>query len=81
MKAAAIVGIDRKNENSAADRLDAPSASAPTIVAPDRDTPGIIARHWMKPIFSPLNPCLFMPKRKAFWAIPAPLDGALAPVI
>ncbi len=48
----AIVGMARKNENSAAARFDAPnSIIAPTIVAPERDTPGIIAMHWKKPIF------------------------------
>ena len=46
----AIVGIARKNENSAEARLSAPSSIAPTMVEPDRDTPGIIARHWHNPI-------------------------------
>ena len=46
-----MVGIARKNENSAAARLSAPSSIAPTMVAPERDTPGIIARHCAKPIF------------------------------
>ncbi|MNY18897.1 hypothetical protein D3C86_1523060 [compost metagenome] len=43
-------GIARKNENSAAERLSVPISSEPTIVAPDRDVPGIIARHWKRPI-------------------------------
>ena len=45
-----MVGIARKNENSAADRLSAPSSIAETMVAPERDTPGIIARHWQMPM-------------------------------
>ena len=40
-----MVGIARQNENSAAERRSAPSSMAPTMVAPERDTPGIIARH------------------------------------
>ena len=46
-----MVGIARKNENSAAARLLAPSSIAPTMVEPERETPGIIARHWTRPIF------------------------------
>src|SRR5882762_1895637 len=45
-----MVGIARKNENSAAERLSAPSSIAATMLAPERDTPGIIARHCAKPI-------------------------------
>ena len=45
-----MVGMARKKENSAAARLSAPSSSAPTMVAPERDTPGISARHWNSPI-------------------------------
>ena len=41
--AAIIVGIARKNENSAAAGLSSRITSPPTIVAPDRDTPGINA--------------------------------------
>ena len=40
----------RKNENSVAERLSAPSSNAPTMVAPERETPGIMARHWQRPI-------------------------------
>ena len=36
-----ITGIARKNVNSAATYRDVPSKSAPTIVAPERDVPGI----------------------------------------
>jgi hypothetical protein len=42
----------RKNENSAAVLRSTPSRSAPRIVAPERDTPGTIARHCIKPILS-----------------------------
>ena len=45
-----MVGIASQNENSAAERLSAPSSMAPTMVAPERDTPGIIARHCTRPI-------------------------------
>ena len=45
-----MVGMARKNENSAAERLSVPSSMAPTMVAPERDTPGIMARHWISPI-------------------------------
>ena len=51
MNAPAMVGMARKNENSAAARLSAPISIAPTMVAPERDTPGIMARHWKRPIF------------------------------
>ena len=45
-----MVGMARKKENSAAERLSAPRSSAPTIVEPEREVPGIIARHWKKPM-------------------------------
>jgi hypothetical protein len=45
-----MIGIARKKENSTADRLSPPSNSAPTIVAPDRDVPCIMARHRKKPM-------------------------------
>ncbi len=45
-----MVGMARKKENSAAERLSVPISSAPTIVAPDREVPGISARHWNRPI-------------------------------
>ena len=35
-----IVGIARKKVNSAATVLETPISNAPTIVAPERDTPG-----------------------------------------
>ncbi len=49
-KAPAMVGMARKKENSAAERLSAPSSSEPTMVAPERDVPGISARHWNRPM-------------------------------
>ncbi|CBH22595.1 protein of unknown function [Acetoanaerobium sticklandii] len=39
-----ITGTARKKVNSAAATLDTPMMSAPIIVAPDRDVPGIIDR-------------------------------------
>ena len=43
--AASIVGIARKKENSTAVFLLAPRNDAPTMLAADREVPGIIARH------------------------------------
>ena len=37
-----MVGIASQNENSAAERRSAPSSMAATMVAPERETPGII---------------------------------------
>ena len=48
--AANITGIARKNENSAAAERDRPSESAPMIVAPERETPGISDATWAIPI-------------------------------
>ena len=45
-----ITGIARKNVNSAATVRDTPIRSAPTIVAPERDVPGINASIWKIPI-------------------------------
>ena len=45
-----IAGILRRNENLAASFLFHPNKSAIEIVAPERDTPGIIAKAWAKPI-------------------------------
>ena len=47
---AAMVGIASQNENSAAERRSAPSSMAATMVAPERDTPGIMARHCATPM-------------------------------
>ncbi len=43
--APSIVGIAKKNENSAAARFSTFNSIAPIRVEPDRDIPGIIARH------------------------------------
>ena len=45
MQAADIVGIARKKENSVAVLRFNPKHIPPIIVAPDLETPGIIARH------------------------------------
>ena len=50
--AANKVGIARKKENSAATSLEHPISIAPIIVAAERDVPGIIARHCIRPIKS-----------------------------
>ena len=44
MEAAAIVGIAKKKENSAASTREAPSNIAPIMVAAEREVPGIMAR-------------------------------------
>ena len=45
-----MVGMARKKENSVAERLSVPKRSAPTMVAPERDTPGIMAIAWQSPM-------------------------------
>ena len=45
-----MVGIASQNENSAAERRSAPNNMALTMVAPARDTPGIMDRHWQTPM-------------------------------
>ncbi len=52
MNAAVIVGIARKNENSAAAVRLSPAAMPPTMVAPDLDTPGTSANIWQTPTAS-----------------------------
>src|ERR687884_584039 len=42
--------IASRNENSTMVRLETPISEPPTIVAADRDTPGIIAIDWNRPI-------------------------------
>src|SRR5262252_11005546 len=49
--AAAIVGIDTKNENSSAEARDIPAICPPAIVDIDREVPGNTAEKiWQKPI-------------------------------
>ena len=43
-------GIPKRNENLAASLLSHPVKKASEIVAPDLDTPGIIAKAWANPI-------------------------------
>ena len=45
-----MIGRAMKKVNSAAERLSVPSSSEPTMVAPERDTPGISASIWNSPI-------------------------------
>ena len=45
-----IAGMPRRKENLAASFLSHPDNSAIEIVAPERDTPGIIAKAWAIPI-------------------------------
>ena len=46
-----IAGIPRRNENLAASLLFHPDKRAIEIVAPERDTPGKIAKAWAIPIY------------------------------
>ena len=50
-----MVGIARKNVNSAAARFSTPISMPPTMVAPERETPGIIANTWNSPMSSALD--------------------------
>ena len=50
--AANITGMASRNENSAAAGRPTPASSAPMIVAPERDTPGISEHTWAIPIHS-----------------------------
>ena len=47
-----ITGMARKNVNSVAAVREQPVSMPPMMVAPERDVPGTMARHWKKPIFS-----------------------------
>ena len=46
---AMIIGIDMRNENSAAASRLTPVARRVEIVVPERDRPGTTARNWVKP--------------------------------
>ena len=46
------VGTARKNENSVAARRDKPNSMPPMMVAPEREVPGISAKHCANPTFS-----------------------------
>ncbi len=50
-----IAGIPRRNENLVASFLFHPDKSAIEIVAPERDTPGIIAKAWAIPMYKLLK--------------------------
>ena len=50
-----IAGIPRRNENLAASFLSHPNKSAVEIVAPERETPGIIAKAWAIPMYKLLR--------------------------
>ena len=45
-----IAGIPKRKENLAASLLSQPDTRAVEIVTPDRETPGIIANAWKRPI-------------------------------
>ena len=47
-----MTGIPKKKENSAEALRETPSHNAPMIVAPERDVPGINAKHCNSPICS-----------------------------
>ncbi len=50
--AATSVGTARKKENSVAARRDSPNSNPPMMVAPEREVPGISAKHCATPTFS-----------------------------
>ena len=54
-----IVGTARKNENSAAAVRFSFCDIPPTIDAAERDTPGIMARHWNTPTLSAVRWLIF----------------------
>ena len=58
-----MVGIASQNENSAAERRSAPSSMAPTMVAPARDTPGIIETHCARPMMKYIGSVKFRARR------------------
>ena len=45
-----IAGMPKIKENFAASRFSQPATRAVEIVTPDRETPGIIANAWERPI-------------------------------
>ena len=51
MAANEIAGIPKRKENIVASFLFQPDKRAIEIVAPERDTPGIIAKAWAMPIY------------------------------
>ena len=44
-----MVGMPRRNENSAARGRAKPQNTAPIMVEAERDMPGHMARHWKRP--------------------------------
>src|SRR4249920_3147327 len=46
-----MIGTARKNENSVATWRDSPKSIPPMIVAPERDVPGMSAKHCARPTF------------------------------
>ncbi len=48
--AAPSAGIDRKNDRRVTVTRSSPRSRPADIVAPERDTPGISARHWVMPM-------------------------------
>ena len=50
-----IAGIPSRNENKAASFLSQPDKRAIEIVAPERETPGIIAKAWATPMYKLLS--------------------------
>ena len=52
-----MAGIPRRKEKRAAEDLLKPESNDEEIVIPERDTPGIIAKAWVKPTNIPSIPC------------------------
>ena len=47
-----MVGMARKKENSAAALRLRPRSMAPKMVAPEREVPGIMDKHWNRPMYT-----------------------------
>jgi hypothetical protein len=52
---APIAGIESRNEKRAADSRFSPARSAPVIVVPEREEPGMRAKTWAQPTMERLR--------------------------
>ena len=64
---ASMVGMARKKENSAAAPRLRPRSIAPRIVAPDREVPGIMERHWNRPMYTATDQEMSPVRRMVGW--------------
>ena len=66
-----IAGIPKRKENLAASLLSQPDTRAVEIVTPDRETPGIIANAWERPIKKLSKELWFFKFKKPFFDLSA----------